>query len=356
VAVRCLDVAAACDQLLSPYVRETRSPLGDAPLLAIDARRRGAGAAPPPAALAAIAAVPAPVVVLADAAGRAAAPELCAACDVVVASEEELAEVAAGIAAAPIAAATLVQVLRAGAALDTAAALVVESLAYGALQAGPEHRRWLARRPAPAAAAATAADEAVRVERQAGVLVLTLARPARHNAYSLRMRDALAAALAVALADPSLAVVLRGAGPSFCSGGDLDEFGRLPDPATAHIVRTTRSPAAGLAALGSRLRVEVHGACIGAGIELAAWAREVAAAADAFFALPEIAMGLIPGAGGTASLPRRIGRQRTALLALTGRRLDAATARAWGLVDTVTAAAAATWRRQSPAHPGRRGS
>ncbi|MCC6764071.1 MAG: enoyl-CoA hydratase/isomerase family protein, partial [Deltaproteobacteria bacterium] len=115
-------------------------------------------------------------------------------------------------------------------------------------------------------------------------------------------------------------------------------FGTRPDPATAHVVRTTRSPAAALAALGARLRVEVHGACIGAGVELAAWGREVIATPDAFFALPEVAMGLIPGAGGTASLPRRIGRQRTALLALTGRRIDAAAARAWGLVDAIAPA------------------
>jgi len=79
----------------------------------------------------------------------------------------------------------------------------------------------------------------------------------------------------------------------------------------------TRSPARLLAAMTGRLRAEVHGACIGAGIELAAFAHHVIATPDAFFQLPEVGMGLIPGAGGTASLPRRIGRQRTAYLALT---------------------------------------
>ena len=57
---------------------------------------------------------------------------------------------------------------------------------------------------------------------------------------------------------------------------------------------------------------------------------------DAWFALPEISMGLVPGAGGTVSLPRRIGRQRTAWLALTGTRLDAATALRWKLIDAIT--------------------
>jgi enoyl-CoA hydratase/carnithine racemase len=191
------------------------------------------------------------------------------------------------------------------------------------------------------AAAPPPDDEAsaVRVERLDDRLVITLDRPARHNAFSARMRDELYAALQIAEAEPRLAVVLRGAGASFSSGGDLDEFGTTPDPATAHLVRTTRSPARALAAVAARVRAEVHGACIGAGIELAALAGTVVARPDAFFELPEIAMGLIPGAGGTATIPRRIGCQRTAWLALTGCRLDAATALAWGLIDAIDEAA-----------------
>jgi enoyl-CoA hydratase/carnithine racemase len=79
----------------------------------------------------------------------------------------------------------------------------------------------------------------------------------------------------------------------------------------------------------------VHGACIGAGIELPAFCGRVTARADARFQLPEVGMGLIPGAGGTVSLPRRIGRQRAAWLALTGERVDAETARRWGLIDAI---------------------
>jgi enoyl-CoA hydratase/carnithine racemase len=74
---------------------------------------------------------------------------------------------------------------------------------------------------------------------------------------------------------------------------------------------------------------------VGAGIELAACAGHVVATADTRIGLPEVAMGLIPGAGGTVSLPARIGRHRTAWLALTGRTLDAPTAHAWGLVDAL---------------------
>ena len=261
---------------------------------------------------------------------------LLAAFDVVVATQDELDAVLAAVARTPLAAATLVHVLRAGAGLVVADALAVESLAYAALQGGRELASWLRARPVVTPRPVTSTP-VVLVEREGDGLAITLARPERHNAFSARMRDELIDALAVAATDASLAVVLRGAGPSFCSGGDLDEFGTCPDAATAHLVRMTRSPARLLAAMTGRLRAEVHGACIGAGIEFAAFAHHVVATPDAFFQLPEVGMGLIPGAGGTASLPRRIGRQRTAYLALTGRRLDAATAQAWGLIDAITA-------------------
>ncbi|MEJ7585102.1 MAG: enoyl-CoA hydratase/isomerase family protein [Acidimicrobiales bacterium] len=101
----------------------------------------------------------------------------------------------------------------------------------------------------------------------------------------------------------------------------------------AHLVRLLRSPARLLAAIGSRTTANLHGACMGSGIELAAFAGHVAVAPDVLIALPEVGLGLIPGAGGTVSLPARIGRHRTAWLALTGRSIDAPTALAWHLAD-----------------------
>jgi enoyl-CoA hydratase/carnithine racemase len=88
-------------------------------------------------------------------------------------------------------------------------------------------------------------------------------------------------------------------------------------------------------ALGPRLRARLHGACVGAGIEIPAAAARVTATPDAVFRLPEVSMGLIPGAGGTASIPRRIGRHRAAYMAISGADIDAGTALAWGLVDQV---------------------
>lgn len=128
--------------------------------------------------------------------------------------------------------------------------------------------------------------------------------------------------------------MLRGDGPAFCSGGDLDEFGTGGDPGANH-VRLTRNTGLALAAMAERVSVHVHGPCVGAGVELPAFAHHVIEARDTTFRLPELAMGLIPGGGGTASLPRRIGRHRTAWLALTGQTIDAHTAHRWGRVDTV---------------------
>ena len=93
--------------------------------------------------------------------------------------------------------------------------------------------------------------------------------------------------------------MLRGEGPSFCSGGDLDEFGTRPDPGTAHLVRLTRSAARLVHRLRDRVEVDLHGWCVGAGIELPSFAGTVRAAADTRIALPELQFGLVPGAGGT---------------------------------------------------------
>ena len=255
-----------------------------------------------------------------------------AAADLVV-PDREVDDIVANIRRAPLAARTLAVLLRSVATVDVATGLAMESAAYSMLQAGPEFEAWRASRPA---APITDAGPTVLVDRQGDALTITLDRPRRHNAISTRLRDELAAALAIAVADESLArVVLRGNGPSFCSGGDLDEFGTRSDPVTAHVTRLARSPARLIDRLAARSTVELHGAAFGGGIEMAAFADDVVARPDTRIALPEVALGLIPGAGGTVSVTRRVGRQRTAALALSGREIDAATALAWGLVDRI---------------------
>ena len=219
----------------------------------------------------------------------------------------------------------------------TLAGVVTESLAYSTLQAGPEFARWLSERgprqlpddPDPVAA-----------HREDDILRINFNRPQRHNAFSTDTRAALLEVLAVAQLDPSVTgIVLGGNGPSFCSGGDLAEFGTFADPAAAHLARTRHSPALVLDQLTGRLgracRAEVHGQVLGSGLEMAAFCGWVAAERDSVFGLPELSLGLIPGAGGTVSVTRRIGRWRTAYLVLSGRTIDAATALDWGLVDAI---------------------
>lgn len=173
-------------------------------------------------------------------------------------------------------------------------------------------------------------------------LRITFNRPQRHNAFSTDARAALLDALEVARVDPSVReVVLDGNGPSFCSGGDLAEFGSFADPASAHLARTRHSPALVLAEITARLgracRAEIHGQVQGSGLEMAAFCGWVTCHPDAVLGLPELALGLIPGAGGTVSITRRIGRWRTAYLVLSGQSIDAGTALRWGLVDAISA-------------------
>jgi enoyl-CoA hydratase/carnithine racemase len=238
------------------------------------------------------------------------------------------------VCAQPLAASTLAQVLRVGESLSLADALVVESLAYSMLLGGPGFRRWRAEHPPRPGAP----DDQPRVQLhfEEGRMEIRLTRPERRNAFDARMRDALVEALRVVEDHPSAGLVtLCGEGPDFSAGGDLDEFGSTPDGATAHAIRTLRSPALLVSNLRDRITVRLHGACIGAGIEVPAAAGRVVARHDAWFRLPEVGMGLIPGAGGTATLPRRIGRHRTLYAALTGYRLAAPVAREWGLFDEV---------------------
>ncbi|WP_308301533.1 enoyl-CoA hydratase-related protein [Frankia sp. AiPa1] len=319
------------------------------------------------------------------------------------------------VAAHPFAAVALVQLLRLSRQGDVRDAVVAESFAYSALQAGPEFAAWLAahrqhratRRPdrqaddaAPAAGVAApdvrspqddpssrdvwssrdvrssrdgrspgdgrssgddpssrdvrsrddrrggeggpphagenAPEPAVLIRRDGPALTVILNRPRMHNAVNTGMRDALVAAFRLAAVDDDVTEIrLAGAGPSFSSGGDLTEFGTLPDPGRAHAVRTGRSIPLSLLAARVPKTAYVHGRCIGAGAELSAFCDRVIAAPDTTFRLPEIAMGLVPGAGGTASLPRRIGRHRASYLILSGQQIGADQALAWGLVDAI---------------------
>lgn len=233
---------------------------------------------------------------------------------------------------APVAVHALADLLRLITSLSVEHAMVAESFAYSMLLASSEFRTWRASRPRREVVKPD--SPSVLLSRDGEALAVVLNRPERHNAFGVDVRDGLLGALAVADADPSVREVrLSGEGRSFCSGGDLDEFGTAADVAMAHIARTTYSAGLAVHRLRDKVRPTLHGACLGAGIEVPAFAAHVAAHSDARFGLPELGLGLIPGAGGTVSLSRRIGLHRTAWLALTRQTIDAHTALAWGLVD-----------------------
>jgi hypothetical protein len=256
-------------------------------------------------------------------------------CDVLIPEGDPVLEaIAANLEAHPIAGTTLALLLRGQERRTIDDGLVAESSAYSVLQSGPEFEAWRASRTP----AGLEGDDAprVRVERDDDTLVVILSRPKRLNALDARMRDELVEALTVAAADFSItSVELRGEGRAFCAGGDLNEFGTRSDPASAHLIRLERSVARVLARLAQPTTTYIHGTTFGSGIELAAFTDRVVASAETQIALPEIGLGLVPGAGGTVSLPLRIGRQRTAWLGLSGRAIDAETALAWGLVDAI---------------------
>jgi len=319
----------------TPWGLDDYSPLGEYNCLLLDVT--GAVQVAEPEQLAAVAQrlrrMPCPVIAV----GAVTAPALLRGVDVIVGGLQEATGLIRNIDMHPLAAMTLMQLLRHNEEATPEQGLLAESLAYASLQGGAEFARARAvvcsggrRAPVP-----PNAGDAVLVERSGDELHIRLNRPHVRNAYSAEMRDGLYEALQLLHMEKSLNAVITGAGGCFCVGGDLAEFGTVPDTATAHAIRATRSVGQSLLELSARLEFRLHRACIGSGIELPAFASRVVAAGNTFIQLPEITLGLLPGAGGTVSIPRRIGRHRTAYLALSARRINAETARQWGLVDAV---------------------
>jgi enoyl-CoA hydratase/carnithine racemase len=176
-----------------------------------------------------------------------------------------------------------------------------------------------------------------RVEdRGGGVLLLTLDRPGVANAMNTQMgRDLLALFDAInAAPGQARCIVLTGAGErAFCAGGDLKERNGMSDAAwqEQHLLfeRMIR------AFIGCPVPVigAVNGAAYAGGCELALCCDFIYAVETARFALTEVTLGIMPGAGGTQNLPRAVGERRAKEVILTGRAFTAAEAYEWGLVN-----------------------
>lgn len=170
------------------------------------------------------------------------------------------------------------------------------------------------------------------------LLEVTLARPAAMNALNTQMgRDLVALFEAIALDPEDLrCIILTGEGEkAFCAGGDLKERRGMTDEQwqRQHVIfeRMVR------AILDCPVPVigAVNGAAYGGGCEIAACCDFLYAADHARFALTEVTLGIMPGGGGTQTLPRAMGERRAKELILTGRPFSATQGEEWGLVNRV---------------------
>ena len=169
----------------------------------------------------------------------------------------------------------------------------------------------------------------VTVERRGEIAVITVDNPPV-NALSAAVRDGLLAAVNEARADDSVrAMVLLGAGRTFIAGADIREFGkpRAGAPLTEVNLAYENSPKPIVAAL--------HGTALGGGLEVALCCHYRYAVPSAQVGLPEVKLGLIPGAGGTQRLPRLVGVEKALELITSGDFVRADRAEALGIVDEV---------------------
>jgi enoyl-CoA hydratase len=178
-------------------------------------------------------------------------------------------------------------------------------------------------------------SDVLLVEKRDGIAVVTLHRPEARNALSRELRAALAEAFRALPEDGETgAVVLTGAGQAFCAGLDLKELGR------EGLGRAVGPEADLIGAMeGCPLPIVggVNGAAITGGFELALCCDVLIGSTEARFADTHARVGILPGGGLSAKLPRLIGMPRAKLLSLTGNFLGAQEAAAWGLLARVVA-------------------
>ena len=176
---------------------------------------------------------------------------------------------------------------------------------------------------------------AVEVERRAGVAWITLNRPESINAINDSIRQHVPAALQALDANPDVhVIVVRGAGErGFCAGADLKERPAVENPLDARVLRARTTWIESFDRVAKPVIAQIHGFCLGGGLEIALACDLRIASADAVFALPETGLGLIPGGGGTQRLPRIIGLGRAMDMLLTGERIDASEALRSGLIS-----------------------
>ncbi len=174
----------------------------------------------------------------------------------------------------------------------------------------------------------------ITVSRAGHVATVVIDRPP-NNHVSVPLMRALADQMEALDADPGVrAIVLASAGKAFCAGADLAAPDGIGGSGMSGI-NDLYTQAVRLFSIATPIVAAVQGAAVGAGLGLALVADFRVAAPEARFAANFVKLGFHPGFGLTHTLPRVVGEQRAALMFLTGRRVKADEALAWGLVDEV---------------------
>jgi len=184
-------------------------------------------------------------------------------------------------------------------------------------------------------------SDTLRLDRRDdGVAIITLTRPDRLNALSSAVAADLAAAVIAVETDDTLrAIVVAGEGKAFCAGADISELATLDGPsAFAAFVQRLTDAFAVLASCPKPSVAALHGAVFGGGLELALACDLRIAEEGTKLGVPEIRLGLLPGAAGTVRLPRLLPKAVAKHLLLTGEPMTALDAERFGLVNTVVPA------------------
>jgi 2-(1,2-epoxy-1,2-dihydrophenyl)acetyl-CoA isomerase len=175
----------------------------------------------------------------------------------------------------------------------------------------------------------------VLTARDGAVLTITLNRPEVFNAFNAALHAALAEALAEAADESIRAVVVTGAGRGFCAGQDLKEFQEMPESIQERLEQTYHPNIRAIRSLEKPVLAAVNGPCAGAGLSLACACDLRIAADSATFVPGFIGIGLVPDSGGSYFVRRLLGTARAFDWMTTNKRLTAAEAHAWGLVNEV---------------------
>jgi enoyl-CoA hydratase/carnithine racemase len=179
--------------------------------------------------------------------------------------------------------------------------------------------------------------DSVLLSKNGGIALVTIQRPEVHNALNRAVLEDLAQVTEELALDRDIRVViLTGAGEkAFSAGADLKERRSMSDEDVRLFIRRIRDTFSQIEHLPKPVIAAINGIALGGGMELALACDLRVAAENAVLGLTEVSLGIIPGAGGTQRLPRLVGKGKAKEWIFSARRISAAEAEKWGLVNRV---------------------